>query len=80
MKNNKEFLRQDSKVGKWVDKVVDKEFSKNEKKYLNNGSFRFGACATVAKRLEKSFNMEKDPNKKTFLSQCVAWLKFNVFD
>ena len=32
MKNNKEFLRQDSKVGKWVDKVVDKEFSKNEKK------------------------------------------------
>ena len=28
MKNNKEFLRQDSKVGKWVDKVVDKKRKK----------------------------------------------------
>ena len=78
--HNDDYLKYDSSIGKWCNKVIDKEFIQNKKKYCSDGSFGFGASITIAKRIEKSFNETKDKNKKDFLSKCANWLNHNIFD
>ena len=80
MKKNEDYLSYNSSVGKWLDKVIDKEYKQNLKKYNKDGSWKFGASITVAKRIEHCFNKTKDLKKKEFLSRCANWLQHNVFD
>ena len=79
-KNNQDYLSRYSSVGKWLDKAIDKEFQKNKSKYCKDGSLKFGASITIARRIENSFNKTKDVEKKKFLSKCANWLNRNVFD
>lgn len=61
-----------TKAEVWFDKCVDKEFNQNKDKY-NDGSWRFGAAATVMDRLEKSFDKCKDPEKKKFIAEAYMY-------
>lgn len=61
-----------TKAEKWFDKCVDKECKENWDKY-KDGSWRFGAAATVMSRLEKSFDKCKDPEKKKFLADAYKY-------